>query len=749
MSEKGRMSGWAVVTARLTVVTAVAALLTAPAGAARAASVTITPAATGRLAPHAASAPARRQPRQEQGQEQGRQQGEGQSRRGQRQPQQERQPVGVILDRIDPKTAGPSSPITISGRVTHQSRVAYSGVTVRLRYSPVPLAGRANLRGFADGAAGVPDPPSVAVVQTLKPPQLNPGETRGWRLRTTAQRLRMRSFGVYPISIDVIDGAGRTLGVQRTVITYVPRGRAGVPKPTRVAWIWPIMDRPRRIDDATFVDDKLATELAQNSRLATLVAAGGSTSTPLTWAVDPGLVDDARAMTAAEGYVLSSGRRRPKNAAAGRWLADLKAATNGKELFGTPYADPDMVALVRAGMGKDITDAEARGREILQNKDLLTARTLQGTVWPISGYLDRETIERLRATGVREVLVNSAGVPPVDAPAVTPNASGVLATSQGRVKALVADQTVGQVLAGASRSPGSSVVTEQRFLAETALIGAELPGASRTLIAVPPRRWDPDPQLARALLEDTGSHPWLKPVSLRQVARSQPVRRTLLYPESAQKRELSRRYLAQVRTLHTRIDRFVSIFATPGDNGLSRGVARLESSALRGRLGTGARMRKQLEDALRGGLNKVRILAAPARLAGSSGRVPVTIDNGLQDKTIRVRLEARPQNSLRLQLDRSTYLLEIGPGQKETIKLNMRTRVNGRTTVDLQLETLDRKSLQKTMQLEVRTTAFGRVALTITACAVGVLCLGVGIRVIRRSRRRGEEETAMQPEEMV
>lgn len=654
--------------------------------------------------------------------------------------QHDRGPVDVVLQRITPKTPGPRSKITISGEIVHKSRTTYQGVTVRLRSSPSPLAGRGGLQSYAEGAPGVGDPPNVAVSRAVSPNAFTPGTRRSWTLTTTAARLGLRGFGVYPIAIEVIDAAGRRLGQQRTVVTFVPRGRAGMPKPTKVAWIWPVIDRPRRSSDAVFLDDRLEVDFAPTGRLGGLVAAAGATRTPVTWAVDPAVLDDALAMARSGGYVLGPGQRRPKSAVAERWLRDLKAASNGEDLFTTPYADPDVVALVRAGMSKDLASANAEAAEVVKTEGLLSARLRPELTWPASGYVDRDTLDRLRAGGAREVLLNSAGVPPAAGAPALPTAVGTLDTAAGAVKTLAVDQALSRILGTATRKPGASVVAEQRFLAETAMIGLEAPRAARTVVVAPPRRWSPEPALARALLEDTASVPWLRAVPLRQVAQGKAKRRALVYPDAIKRYELDTRHLAQVRKLRTGVERFISTFEDPNDNILIRGIARTESSALRGRSRRARALRAEVEKAYDQETGKLRLRALPVSLAGASGPVPVTIQNDLPDKTVKVRLQVDPENTARLKIEPYASLTTIGPNQKETVKINMRLLTNAPTNVTLRLETPDGKRLRHSRQLQVRTTAVGKVTITITGVALGVLFLGIGIRVIRRSRHRKETE---------
>ena len=146
----------------------------------------------------------------------------------------------------------------------------------------------------------------------------------------------------------------------------MPDAKSARPKPTKVAWVWPMIDRPRRTDDATFIDDQLEVELAPGGRLDTLIQAAKKARTPVTWAIDPALIDDAQEMS--NGYTLKNAKRpkgtsRPPSTAAANWLNQLRSA--GNPYFTTPYADPDTVALVRQKLGRHL-DVAYRSMQIAE-----------------------------------------------------------------------------------------------------------------------------------------------------------------------------------------------------------------------------------------------------------------------------------------------------------------------------------------------------------------------------------------------
>lgn len=663
---------------------------------------------------------------------------------------QRRGPVGMVIESISPQAAAPTSKISLAGYLQNSTNQPINGLTVRLRFSQRPLASRGELtQQTAAGAPGLP-------IQTARPQQLTqrlaPGARQSWRLRTTAKELGFRSFGVYPLSVEASDASGRVLGAQRTFLTFVPKDYKKRLKPTKIAWVWPLVDVPHRTIDNRFREDRLAGAFGQDGRLTGLVAAARATETPLTWAIDPALLDDARTMT--KPYMVA-GAEHPKSVAAERWLADVKAAVGGQTYFAMPYADPDVTALVRRGRGSDLRYAySAPAMEAAQST---FGRAPAPMAWPPEGVADQNTLNQLSRIGTRVFLLSSDVLPGAPTLTYTPSAAVALPTADGLKYAVAGDRPISSVIGADLRTPGAEVLAEQRFLAETALITAERPGLQRTVVIVPPRRWSPSERFATRLLSDTRAARWLQPVTLEEVTRlstggagtsdngtaggDPPAQRTFTgYPAAYQSHELSASYLRSVQTLGAQARRFASIFDPPL-TGFEQGVLRLESSAWRGRRGAsrGRAARNALRAEFGAELKKVYfVLNKGPSLAGEIGQVPVTIANDVPGHSITVYLKVT-SSSARLQIGRFPSLVTIPPEKKVTIQIPMKAAANGKTDVRLELLSPRRRSIGVARQMQVNATGFGQTALLITGVALVVLFLGVGFRVMR-TRRRGEPE---------
>lgn len=656
-------------------------------------------------------------------------------------------PVEIIVDGITPKAPGPKSTVEINGRVVNVSRKPLDGVDVRLQFSGSPLVTRSQLARYADGRAPVTTFPLLESRRQVAA-KLPPKASATWRIRVKTADLGLARFGVYPLAIESLDDRERQVGTVRTFLPFVPE-RPLRPQPTRVAWLWPIVDRPHRVTDRVFRDDQLAKQLAPTGRLGQLVRTaarartGGDAPFPLTYAIDPQVLEDAQVMS--EGYPVRHGgetRTREKSSTAASWLGELRSLTDGAATFSLPYADPDMTALTHAGLDDNITFAVTKGETL--SEDLLGRDVTRDVAWPPRGMLDQDTLDNLVVAGTRTVILADTALPPAQALTYTPDGLASVPSIGGSVRVLLADSAIALILGRDTWSPGAAVLTEQRFLAETALITAERPNQGRTLLVAPPRRWNPHPAFAAAVLADSAQVPWLEPTSLPDlVSSADPVPRSpLRYPPSARQHELSAKYLDKVQGMNRDVSRLTNI-VTPRSSEFHLALLRTESSAWQRYRKFGEGFRRAVRDVLDTRLGRVRILSrTPLTLASTTGTMPVTIANDLQDYSVTVGLRVTPRNRGRLEIGEYEGKVTVGPERKETVQVPMRSRATGVTTIELQLVTPQGEPYGDVIALTVRATGYGTVALAITAGAFAVLFLAVGVRLVRRALSDDPEEDA-------
>ncbi|MCO5995101.1 DUF6049 family protein [Actinoallomurus rhizosphaericola] len=638
-------------------------------------------------------------------------------------------PVNVIIDSVSPSyLTQPSQILRLRGQVQNQSDNAYQRLTVRLVYSTQPERTRGALQAYADGKGS--DPFTAGPAQALSA-ATQPGGKQPWALKLPVSRMHLPGFGVYPLAVEVLNSVDQIVARQRTFVTYFPKTTFAMK--TKVSWVWPVIDQPHRADDSTFTDDRLERALGTGGRLNDLVAAAAPYKW-VSWLLDPALADDAAKMTDKDGYSVK-GAHKPKNAVAGTWLNTLRTALAGKTAIATPYADPDVMALSRAGLGQDVKTAVSAAGTALGRANLPLENT--SVAVPPDGSADQRTLTDLVKAGASTILLNSTTLPNLQAQSYTADPTTQKEISGKNVRLIAYDDTLSKVLAAEADEPGGVALTEQRFLAETAMITNEQPANPRSVVIVPPRRWSPGPALARDLLKFTAHAPWMRPTQLGTVAKQRrPEPRTFLPQKGST--GLSKHYLKPVKDLRREAWRFDMIFQPPA-SGFSLGVLRVESSAWGDQTRTGLTLRQTLENRLRADQGEIKVLNDHFDLAGKSGQVPITVFNHLEHGTVKVKLRAVSQNNTRLHVEgpgakQSEITLE--PGHKETVNLYMKAVANGPAYVYLQLLGPDGQPFTTTRVLQVRATAYGRTALLITGISLAVLFVGVGYRVIRR---RGDE----------
>jgi len=673
-------------------------------------------------------------------------------------------PVSVVINSVTPGYASPGSTVTVRGTVTNASAAPVTGLSIQLRSSSQAFRSRDALQNFAtgSGAAVVAVPGATASIRH----RLAPRAAVNWSIKLPVKRLRITGFGVYPLAAAALSSLGATLDTTHTFLPYWP-GRQAI-NALPIAWVWPLIDQPRESacpgqgSTGSLVNDSLAASLTGSGRLAGLLSAGAAyaATTHLTWALDPALLANVRTMTSP--YLVSSngqcsGVTKPASRAASTWLAGLKSATSGQPVFLTPYADVDAVALVHEGLNGDLTNAFGAGRAVagqILGRDFTPEKgaadddsdVLNGLSWPPDGIADYTTLQSLAGVdGISSVILDSSTMPPVDSTLPwTPSAQTTTPDGEGPdLHVLLADHGITTLLGSASsaRTPGAAFAVRQYYLAETAMIAAEAPSLARSIVVAPPSRWDPPASLARALLAETASAPWLRPVGVAQLAtaKSAPgqVSHKLAVPAGALRAGLRRAYLRRVRELDQRIQLLQSIQVQPGP-GLGYAIAAAESAAWRGG-GGAARPGIALLNSITSYVSAQEsglTLVTPGRvtLGGLKGSVPVSISNHL-GYPVRVRLQVSVPRNGTLSVRSLPGVVKVAAGTVMTLKLAVSTAAVGSTTLHLSLLSPAGVALNSApVTMVVQATHYGTLALVIIAAALGVFMLTSATRAIRRGR---------------
>ena len=369
-----------------------------------------------------------------------------------------------------------------------------------------------------------------------------------------------------------------------------------------------------------------------------------------------------------------------------------------------------MSALTHAGMVTDLHRAQGKGdsvgRQFLGGTRRPAAAPGGGIAWRAAGTADFGVLGSLAASGVGTVILNSSMMPPQTAALYTPSAiTSALDGVDAGLHVALTDTTLTQVLAdgptaaaaagsrpagsrgsaGPTQSAGTAQAaaaagtfeTEQRFLAETAMIVAEAPATPRTVVIAPPRQWNPTAQLAEALLSESDDAPWLRPASLSSLISSKSsagqVRRAPP-PADFSRGELRRSLLRKVKGLEGAIRLQASMFGMQPSTYLAGAVAAVESSAWRDNPHQAKVLLASVSGYLTSQERQVRIIdTGQDTLTGKSGQVPVSINNRLSRK-VTVLLQVRAPSG-RMTVRPLVTSVTIGPHQQRTVVIKVRSAV--------------------------------------------------------------------------
>lgn len=700
--------------------------------------------------------------------------------------------VSIAITSVRPAIATPGSTVTVSGIVINPTAQAVHSPAVQLWSSSSHLANRTDMMTYltVPGSTGMDAQVPGAVSAAAS---VSAHSTWRWSVRLAARQVHMRDFGVYPLAAQLSE-TGRPVDADRTFLPFWPgKPEAKVLKPVRIAWVWPLIDNPQRAACTALLSNDLAASVAGGGRLGQLLAAG---TTPagrrarLTWAIDPALLSDVKVMTrpyriGASGSC-AGGSSEPANPAAATWLATVERAAAAQGYFTTPYADVDVAALSHLGLNDEMASAFTAGR--LTAQELLgsgqnTAAAAGQIAWPPQGIADYGVLEGLAANHVQTVILDSSLMPAVAPATYTPSA--VTTTPDGlgtQLNVLLADATMSQILAmPRSEIPGvvpapsawdpsaagsapagltaaAAFAREQWFLAETAMIAAEVPAIPRALLITPPRRWNPPAGMARTLLSQTVHAPWLRPASIASLATHRSLLGRLPLQAPPQHKmgssELRASLLTRVGSLSGLIMMLESILNGAEQDQLGKAVATIESSAWGGGKAGQHHAVKLLDgvsDYVESQLQQVQIIdPVHVTLGGKSGAVPVSVKNRLS-RTITVRLEVSAPSPGRVVIGRFPSEITVEGKTLRTIKIPVRAAAAGSTTLTLRLATPAGAPLPGTATtLTVEATHFGTLAIVIILVALAVFVLTAAGRAIRRGAepaRNGENQAAEEGEE--
>ncbi|WP_285584096.1 DUF6049 family protein [Herbidospora sp. NBRC 101105] len=630
----------------------------------------------------------------------------------------------VTLSEFSPESpTRPDQTITIAGAVTGTPQ---SFVRVQIRYAAGrPFTSRADIASYVTGQTVFTNSWRTKVQAT----QVDGSGKLPFTLSLSPAELSISQPGVYPLEVEAVDAATeQVVGVERTFLTYVPKGTAV--KPTRLALALPLTAQPKRADDQTFVDD----DLFGDGRLNNLLALATATDETATWFVDGSVLDDAQRVS--RPYYLD-GAAKEAVAQGAEWVTSLRSALADNPVMAMPYADADLGAIVHNGLDTTTPTALLVG-SFATNQLLKVGSATTSTIWPVGGVIDRDTLDALAVNGVDTVLLAQAAVPP-QATAALAGSAGVVDTVSGPVIVQTADPVLSGLLGTDGRAAGATVAARQRYIAETAMNGLTANRAA-PLIAMPSNHlWNPDPTFMAALLKPL---PWVRDVPLASI---RPAKNAsvgdLVYPPQARQAELPKSYMSGVRRL-ARTAEVAMALPTSGQRTYDRAVLRLTSASWRGGKKAPA-FARQLNSAITKQMDRVFIVGAddPFAVAGTNGRILVTVRNTLREN-VKFNLEVRSRDPDQLQVEARGGVFvekqaEVQAGKAGTYEIPVVVPADhGKAAFDVQLLTADGRKYGKPTEIVISATGYTGIALVIVGVAVTIMLAAVVMRLLRRHQRK-------------
>jgi hypothetical protein len=407
-----------------------------------------------------------------------------------------------------------------------------------------------------------------------------------------------------------------------------------------------------------------------------------------------------------------------------------------------PYAAADLTALTLgpSPLPDLASEAAADGRRRLQRS---LGRSVDASTTVAYDPLDPAVLDLLPGEVV--VLPYAATTdPPAELGLDLPPSVRTLRSPAGRRStAVVADPYLSEHLGDPDLTAGP-LLAAHRILVESAMAFFEAPGTpDRTLVALPPARWDVEPRYLDVLLAELEGAPWLRARPVSQVA--------LLgvpgeVPVELQPIEEARFPTAFETTLSAAARDLEAARAALPDDASSLGgrtpmdlrdqLLRAASSWWRGSgAGEAAALVGDVQRAIDTTFGAVDVAASSVTLTSDTGQVPVTLHRR-RGGPILVQVEVASQGRLLFPDGRRSETLLLEEDGTQTVSFTARALSSGSFPVTVRVTDPSGTRELERMVLSVRSTSISGPALAITGLVVLALLL---FGAVRRRRRPPSE----------
>ncbi len=682
-----------------------------------------------------------------------------------------RTPLRVSVETMTPAVVPRSGRVVLTGQITNRSDETWTDLKTYLFTSAAPITGRAEL---AEAAATDEDAPIGTRVYTDglydEVGDLAPGEATSYRLSVPVASLGVGSEpGVYWIGVHVLgapEGEGRDNiadGRARTFIPQVPPSTA----PSRLALVIPVKEAVRRGAAGRLLGlSYWQRSLSSDGRLDRLLNLSGRAAQPITWVVDPAVLDAARSVAqdnpkvdpgpaespAGTGEASGSAEPSPSGTgtpsdggsgsgddtdddvgpaaepsseavAARAWLEEFRRQAPTHTVTAVPYGDLDVASVL-----------SSRRRALYQRAEDLSAETMTGhgiervtpVVDPVSATLPASALRRV-----------DPSTPVVLGDDTFPDAQQAVLARDGRAPVVLADTAAGS---GGPKPNAryTALALRQRVLADAALHALSSDRSEPLVVSTPPY-WDPGSNWNDADFFAGLDQPWLQMVDLPSVVNGAgPAHPATgpVYPKEDRKAEIPGANLSASARLDATGQTYGRLLTANDtvEHQLARVAILASSENTRDDADQALARVESTTGYVRAQMQSVRIEGPDfVMMSSEDGPIQVTLVNGL-DQPVRVGISARTRSSgLKIA---SVAPRTLGPGQRTAIRLRATSNNIGVHAVTLVATDDTGHPTGSITQFSVRTSRVSTVIWVIMASGGVLLFLAIAVRLFRRVRRR-------------
>jgi Family of unknown function (DUF6049) len=662
------------------------------------------------------------------------------------------QPLVLRMRSITPDYVPERGPIVIRGTITNASDERWTAINVHGFIGKTPLttpeavAEAAQTPVDADVGHRITEPGTFDSI-----PELDPGQSTAFVVELPRSTLEVTVPGVYWFGVHALgtNAEGRSqnaVGRDRTFVTFVPRSLQTTGSIEDVALLASVRSGVTRGSDGAIQDTAEWRQSLRSGVLHQAVALGrAAQSHPLSWLVDPGVIDAVRQLAAgnpprslgtpgAKGGESNGPSASPSPSdstapasgaapvtspatvrAARGWLTSFRQVltTGTGQVFGLPYGDL-AVDTALAYDGELLAEGVRRTGHSLRPWQV----PLTPAVSPPDGRIAADDVSALRRS--TELLLDDTAVA---GPA--PSAGQVSGRAVVFAASAASEGGPGPV------DPTSNLALRQRILAEAAV--RFLDEQQPLVVRIPEGFQHPMPSFFTGL-----DVPWLRLTTVDDAtagAADDVDPDTLRAPDPAAPQLGPHVYDAASATLDQgRILQSV----IPGNLTLGRTLftevsGNASYAAADDRFGALARMEttsRWVTDNLQG-----IELAAPesVTLASSSGRFSALVSNTL-DVPVTVKVRALSDPNLKVT---GGETVQLPPHGQTSVLLKAATQVPGVHTVTLELTNQAGQPLGSSDPFPIRAVQVSRLIWVIIGAGLALLFAAIVVRLTRRFLRRG------------